>query len=228
MSRVYITEVRKQHHDDHQKFGHTCDRIAADAKRALSAVRRRQCTVHPSTMHHSLAFSHHIENATKAPVDFCQIGPRNWDESTCANLNECRSTKPSTRETSQWPADQDPRSPLNLSIRALHRRCQLLANGRRRESAQVRFFEPVTDGEQFDRIAGLACAANRSISFVALDATLYHVFAERLGVDVLRRSDQTAAVIIDHEVGFNYNFFNCYDELILQIFTVIFRWNQHT
>lgn len=218
MSRVYITEVRKQNQLDFQQFSSTCDRLQVEAKRAQSVARQcafqSQHTLSLHSAHSTVTLSSHI-NSSKLPADFCQIGPRNQGEaaayeddefascSIMSNRRECHKTEaaPSRLETSMLNVDQDPRSVVNLVNRGLQNRCQILAQGRRRElHPQVEFFAAVDHRDQFERIAGVGCNVNRSLSFVALDSTLYHVFAERLGVDVLSRKDQTAAVIIDHEV----------------------------
>lgn len=167
--------------------------------------------------HHSTSFSGtHIVNSTKIPLNFCQIGPRNLGESlyeedevaSCSGMytsKECQYLKTKPFETSMLNPDEDPRSAVNLVNRSLHKRCQILSNGRRRElHPQVVFFAPADHRDQFERIAELACNVNRSMNFIALDSILYHVFAERLGLDLLARRDQTAAVIIDHEVEFNW------------------------
>lgn len=214
MSRVYITGVRNQNHHDFQQFSSACDRIIADAKRAQSAA--LQCAFrsspHTTSLHHSVSLSSHI-NSSKLPVDFCQIGPRNLGESSYAD-DEYASCSAMPRECGKLDAtpslessmsfeDDDPRSARNLMNRSMRKRCQILSSGRRGDlHPQVEFFETVDHLEQFERIAGLGCNVNRSLGFVALDSTLYHVFAERLGVDVLAKSDQTAAVIVDHEVEF--------------------------
>lgn len=58
----------------------------------------------------------------------------------------------------------------------------------------------------FDLIAGGACKYNRTMSFIAMDSSIYGVFAERLGIKSLLDSpDRTAAVILDSEVCLNHN-----------------------
>lgn len=53
-------------------------------------------------------------------------------------------------------------------------------------------------------IAGAGCKYNRSITFMAMDSSQYAVFAERLGVDLRRTHERTAAVILDSENESSY------------------------
>lgn len=210
MSRVYINEVRKTNRVDFYEFVSHCDRIAAEDERAKTIDGR--CGFRAAVAS-SVSFGN-IVNSSKLPAaDFCRIGPQNVDEAfaeepsakyrapTRRGSSECQSA--GSTETSMLCSAQDPRSPINLARLALQRRCELMVTGRRKQQLQPRmeFFEAVPDWEYFDRVAGLSCNVNRSLSFVALDTTLYHAFAERLGVDVLARKDQTVAIILDHEVS---------------------------
>lgn len=48
---------------------------------------------------------------------------------------------------------------------------------------------------------GLGCHTNRTLTFIAMDAMLYHSFAENLGIDVGKNHHQTAAVIVEAMVS---------------------------
>lgn len=56
--------------------------------------------------------------------------------------------------------------------------------------------------KQQNAIPGLACKTNASLTLVALDSLQFYPFAERLGLDVLKLTDKTSAVIINEKVGF--------------------------
>lgn len=53
----------------------------------------------------------------------------------------------------------------------------------------------------FDKINGLACATNRTLTFLAMDSFTYELVAERLGITLKDTEQNTAAVIIDSEVN---------------------------
>lgn len=53
-------------------------------------------------------------------------------------------------------------------------------------------------------ISGLGCKTNTSLTLIAMDSLMYFYFAERLGINILKKKDKTAAVIINEKVG---NFF---------------------
>lgn len=52
-----------------------------------------------------------------------------------------------------------------------------------------------------DRITGMACRTNRTLSFLAMDSYHYKLVAERLGVTLDKRNRYTAAVIVNGQVG---------------------------
>lgn len=54
----------------------------------------------------------------------------------------------------------------------------------------------------FEKITGLACKFNRTLSFLAMDSFNYGLVAEKLGVDLKHAAQNTAAVIIDGQVYF--------------------------
>lgn len=53
----------------------------------------------------------------------------------------------------------------------------------------------------FDKINGLACTTNRTLTFLAMDSFTYELVAERLGITLKDTEQHTAAVIIDSEVN---------------------------
>lgn len=59
----------------------------------------------------------------------------------------------------------------------------------------------------FDKINGLACSTNRSLTLLAMDSFTYELVAERLGITLKDTEQNTAAIIIDSEVN---NSCNCY------------------
>lgn len=54
---------------------------------------------------------------------------------------------------------------------------------------------------EFDKINGLACTTNQSLTLLAMDSFTYELVAERLGIMLKDTEQNTAAVIIDSEVN---------------------------
>jgi hypothetical protein len=50
-------------------------------------------------------------------------------------------------------------------------------------------------------IEGLRCQTNDSLYFIAIDSVLNPQFAESLGVDITKRHDKSAIVILDNKVS---------------------------
>lgn len=57
-----------------------------------------------------------------------------------------------------------------------------------------------TNTFNFEKITGLACKSNRTLSFLSMDSLNYGLVAERLGVSLRRAVQSTAAIIIDSQV----------------------------
>lgn len=63
-------------------------------------------------------------------------------------------------------------------------------------------FPAMDTSSKFINFTGLACETNRTLTFIAMDAVLYHSFAENLGIDISKNYHQTAAVIIEATVTY--------------------------
>lgn len=126
-----------------------------------------------------------------APVDSC----------TSVHTGAMSSDDAATFRTSMLDVANDERAPLNLLRQATRTLCDLHTAGEQlADFPRAQFFEVTDEWAYFQRVSELGCVRNRTLSFVAVDSALYHVYAERLGVDVLGAANQTAAVIVDHEV----------------------------
>ncbi|XP_049548711.1 uncharacterized protein LOC125959805 [Anopheles darlingi] len=124
--------------------------------------------------------------------------------------DECLRKMPSTQSesvpSSRIDATHDYRGPHLLSKQYLRRQCELM---RLAESdGTYRFFPDAGERNEtnavLDTISGMACKHNKTLSFFSMDSTLYHAFAERLGVDVLREPNRTVAFIVDPEAESTY------------------------
>lgn len=138
----------------------------------------------------------------------CVMAAHGEDEAEDAACNAKRTVRTETDGafvTSMLGAngDEDERSPWNLRRAAVRKRCELHLAGQQLDAfPRVQFFDVAAGETEFERIAEMGCGSspNRTLSFLAVDSSLFHVFAEQLGVDVLKKVGQTAAVIVDHEV----------------------------
>lgn len=227
MSRVYITHVRDENRRAHAEFVAECVRLREAAETAarmeakcLAAGGNDGSDGSVRQQHVASIVFGNIVNSSKLPsgsgsLSRCTIGPRNVDDicdadgqQTCGqreHVESCSAQRgfaetPVPPTTSMLDADADERSPVNLRRHETRKMCELHVAGEQlADYPRVQFFD-VANWTQFDRVAELGCARNRTLSFVAVDSALYHVFAERLGVDVLAQVDRTVAVIVDHEV----------------------------
>lgn len=58
----------------------------------------------------------------------------------------------------------------------------------------------IDDRRNIVQIQGLSCAHNFSLHIIAVDSIRNHHFAESLGIDISRKKDMTAVVILDSKV----------------------------
>lgn len=56
----------------------------------------------------------------------------------------------------------------------------------------------------FEKITGLACKSNRTLSFLSMDSLNYGLVAEKLGVSLKQAVQSTAAVIVDGQEESSY------------------------
>lgn len=103
--------------------------------------------------------------------------------------------------SSMLDAEQDYRGPKLLRKFNSRRQCELLRLNEM-DNSEVFFNESEDDAAVYlDLVKGLSCKYNKTLTFLGMDSSLYHAFAERLGVDVLNEPNQSVAIIVDHEVG---------------------------
>lgn len=101
-------------------------------------------------------------------------------------------------KTSMFTNENDSRSPKNLLKIYKENECKL-------HQIAANYHKPIfspTIHSQFKNdvnITGLACKHNTSLTLIALDSLKYHMFAERFGLDILSKTDKTAAIIIDEK-----------------------------
>uniref|UniRef100_A0A2M4A3I6 Putative thioredoxin/protein disulfide isomerase n=1 Tax=Anopheles triannulatus TaxID=58253 RepID=A0A2M4A3I6_9DIPT len=123
---------------------------------------------------------------------------------------ECFAKMPSTQsepvQSSRIDATNDYRGPLLLTKQYLRHQCELMRLAE--NDGTYRFFpeagERNATNAALDTISGLACKHNKTLTFFSMDSTLYHAFAERLGIDVLQEPNRTVAFIVDTEAESTY------------------------
>lgn len=101
---------------------------------------------------------------------------------------------------------KDKKSPEYLQIQHQEDSCRLFLTAIKHS---IPFFEKnMTENNDFD-VKGSGCKRNFSLSLIAMDSLRQYHFAERLGVDLSKYKDQTAAVIINDKVVFSVVFSKC-------------------
>lgn len=67
------------------------------------------------------------------------------------------------------------------------------------------FFDPLLEKSSsdfdFNKIIGLACRTNKTLSFLAMDSSTYGLVAEKLGISLENSIKSTAAIVIDAQVS---------------------------
>lgn len=68
-------------------------------------------------------------------------------------------------------------------------------------------------------VTGLACKSNKSLGLLAMDSLMHYHFAEKLGINLSKYKDNTAAVIVDGKVRKNIYITNpveCFQNIFAQ------------
>lgn len=228
MSRLYITEYRTMNRENYQEFLQQCENLIAKTDTVAATDSRRKCHYQQSNQRAvSISFGN-IVNSSKLSSDYCPIGPRNAHEAyvqsacfpdkyaktgeTCAivpkslvnNADEDQFEGMVHHPISMLKTDYDSRSSSNLHKVAKRKKCELHFAAHP-DDAPVLFFDRETSVANYDKILGLSCKANLTLTLVAVDSTVYFTFAERLGIDVRRFEDKSVAVILDHENESTYS-----------------------
>lgn len=70
------------------------------------------------------------------------------------------------------------------------------------------FFDPLLENSSsdfdFNKIIGLGCKTNKTLSFLAMDSFTYGLFAEKLGISLDKWNKSTAAIVIDAQVSMDH------------------------
>lgn len=175
----------------------------------------------------SVTFINVLNSSKSGPLDihdydFCDVNsmgshsPNKYSSSKSQQQNKiCNDVRPKkpallqkhhkfeSFKTSQLTGDNDPRSPENLRENHLYHTCNMLKHSN--SESPTLFFNPIDDNhDKLKDISGMACEMNRTFTLIAIDSILYHTFAERLGIDILTRENQSAVIIMDNESESTY------------------------
>lgn len=119
------------------------------------------------------------------------------------NINELYLYFSSEYKISQ-PDENDRQSPIAIKHALLKENCK-------RWFAAHRYHKPVFPQDSFEKsnisLTKSLCNINRTLSLIAIDSLHYFHFAEGLGIDILKKKDKTAAIILDVAVSFTVNIF---------------------
>lgn len=193
MVREYLPQQRRAHQEELRRLRTHCQGIRA----FRSPV--------------SVTFGSLLMNgSSSSPAeDICLEGDSVFGhrrEESCSSAAECipgnaPPPKMHLRETSLLQNPLDQRSPVNLERQRQRRKCELLFVDTEQAAQHSFLGQKPFDLDQLQGIEGMGCSGNRSLTLMLMDSSLYHVFAERLGVDVLAAKRRSALFIVDPEVS---------------------------
>ncbi|XP_072931972.1 thioredoxin domain-containing protein 11 [Epargyreus clarus] len=103
-------------------------------------------------------------------------------------------------ETTMLPLEDDPLSPENLLQDSVKHSCKLLQFA---SELELPVAPPPVSGH-VAHVFGLACDTNATLYMLAVDSTRNYHFAESLGIDITKKKDRTAVVILDSKQETQY------------------------
>lgn len=212
MSRIYIHNQREENHLGFQKAKTICDQFLWNKMRQNSI---NQCPSLGSrkfvNLVNSSKYHFKIDKSQPNGNDFCSAKSSHQTNNACIDYSlhsfdaQCKQTQKKRRLTSMLDMEEDSRSAEKISNIYKALSCEIT-----NLSKNIRprlYYEGYSSGStnttsmEFDKINGLACKTNRTLSLVAMDSLTYELIAERLGIELKESEQNTAAVIIDNEVG---------------------------
>lgn len=135
---------------------------------------------------------------TKQVVD--RIAPTGQCEKESCGAESRQSASLKWRECSMVTNTLDRKAPLHLQKMAKRRLCELLAID---SANSVHSFLGTKsfDVDMLQGIEGLGCkSGNSSLTLLLMDSSIFHVFAERLGLDILNTKKNSGVIIVDPKV----------------------------
>lgn len=209
MVRQYLPEQRRLHQEEWRRLKSVCQGIIGTTTTRLGAglLRRSVTSVTFANLMNGSVSERHVEDICQLEGDsvFAQDRRVRREEDQCEkgdSEGECGQRKmPPFRETSMWSGEFDRRAPENLQKQMLRRRCEFMLLDVEQGAHQSFLGQAPFDVEQLQGIEALGCAGNRSLQMMLMDSGIYHVFAERLGVDIGTTRRRSAVFIVDPQVS---------------------------
>lgn len=239
MVREYLPQQRVEHQEELQRLKVQCQEFVGAR---LSSARKSVSSV---TFVHLMNGSQ--LSANERIEDICQLEsdsvfsatarrssmtdghcvPRaESDREECVETASAKSNKATKvnplRETSMLRSAFDRRSPENLVKQKLRRRCELMFIDEEQVSQNSFLGQTPFSVAQLQDIEGMGCSGNKSLTMLLMDSSIYHVFAERLGVDVSTAKRQSVVFIVDPE-NESTHLLNSNEDLTLKSITRFIR-----
>lgn len=209
MSRIYIHQQREENHNNFQKIKQKCDQILWE-KSKKSKI--NQCPSLNGRTFVNLVNSskyHFKTDKTKLNVpEYCSVNniPNANDACYSVDYSVCKQQSNSKfKSTSMLDVDDDSKSAIKIKNMFHTLSCEII-----QLSKNIRprlFYEGYSGASinastiEFDKINGLACKTNKTLSLLAMDSLTYELIAERLGIELKETEFHSAAAIIDNEVS---------------------------
>lgn len=220
MARIYIHNQREKNHIAFQEEKIKCDQFFDWKKSRRFSFNR--CPSLSSRSFGSLVNSSKFhakpgKAALNRPNDVCAVDNAHESNAKCVDRpaassfissmkSHCKHTEQIQPATSMLNTEEDSRSADKIASVYKTLSCEITNLS---EAVRPKMF--YEEGESslstnassidFDKINGLACKTNRTLSLMAMDSFTYELMAERLGIELKDSDHNTAVAIIDNEVS---------------------------
>lgn len=147
----------------------------------------------------STRFHFNSQNKVHSSGNYCQK-----PEKGVPNDNKCiENLQRGRHRISMIDNENDPNSAENVQSGWKTINCRM--NHLSRKIRLDMFFDPLLDKSpsdfDFNKIIGLGCKTNKTLSFLAMDSLTYGLVAEKLGISLENSNKSTAAIVIDAQVN---------------------------
>lgn len=194
MARDYLFERRMKNRQDYKTIQKECELTFLHNDRSNNAKSRCVASV-------SVSVSNELNTSKNVGVpEFCEVlkktdscGFYHKKKTRLSHQND--SEKQNSFKTSMLDDSDSDASPEAILKYNFQKQCEMLKQAEK--NRKVLFIDEYEDVSPLQLVSGLACKANKTISFITIDSSLFHTFSERLGVDVLELENQTSAMIVD-------------------------------
>lgn len=214
MVREYLPEQRRQHQEELKRLRNYCQGVMSSMvtlRRPVSVTFANLIngSSQQQQQNHQQQQQLHLNERIS---DICQLDHSSesffggvqgeFEEEAHCEKESCGQFKGNRklRETSMLRSEFDRRSPENLFKQMMRRKCESLFIDTDQAVNSFLGQKPF-EVEQLQGIEAMGCTGNRSLTMLLMDSSIYHVFAERLGVDILTKKRRSGVLIVDPEVS---------------------------